>query len=139
MIGIYEAVVGNTFIAHRDNMAPLYAMKEFGADAEFPEHHQAATDSMQELNETWHYDTYHAGLSKSLDYKMYSKNGVHISKDIKRVIEEGVTDELVIWRWLPSYKLLEAGMRVYYEILGLVDAKVAISQLNEKNRFTFRL
>jgi hypothetical protein len=30
-------------------------------------------------------------------------------------------------------------MRVYYEILGLVDAKIAISQLNEKNRFTFHL
>ena len=139
MIGIYQGVVSKEFIKRRDIMAPVFKQGIFGADAEFPEHHQADIDDQQELNETYHYDTYHSGLSASLDYKMHSQKGVHISKSIQKCIKEDVLDKLVIWRWLPFYIELKEGMRVKYEILAIVDAKEALNELNEENRFTFPL
>jgi len=60
MIGIHQGVVSKEFIERRDIMAPVFNAGIFGADAEFPEHHQSEIDSMQELNETYHYDTYHS-------------------------------------------------------------------------------
>ncbi len=139
MIGIHQGVVSKEFIERRDIMAPVFNAGIFGADAEFPEHHQSEIDSMQELNETYHYDTYHSGLSASLDYKMHSQKGVHISTSIQKCIKEDVLDKLVIWRWIPFYTELKEGMRVKYEILAIVDAKEALNQLNEENRFTFPL
>ena len=70
---------------------------------------------------------------------MYSQKGVHISASIQKCIKEDVLDKLVIWRWLPFYTELKEGMRVKYEILAIVDAKEALNQLNEENRFKFTL
>ena len=139
MIGTYKAVVTAEFIERRDKMAPEFNAGIFGADAEFPEHHQAEIDPEQELHESWEYDTYHYEMDSNLDYKMYSQTGIHISKAIQRVIRKGITQKLVIWRWLPFYEELTEGMEVEYEILGIVDAKEALSKLNKENRFKFKL
>lgn len=139
MIGTYKAVVTAEFIKYRDEMSQVFNAGIFGADAEFPEHHQAEIDPEQELNESWEYDTYHYEMDSNLDYKMYSQTGIHISKAIQRVIRKGITQKLVIWRWLPFYVELTEGMEVEYEILGIVDAKEALSKLNKENRFNFKL
>lgn len=139
LVGIYAGIVSPEFIAHRDRKAPSYNAGIFGADAEFPEYHQVEIDPMQTLFEGWEYDTDHSVLHLALDYKMYSQDGIHVSKPIQRAIKKGKTDALVIWRWLPEYKELQAWMQVKYEILGIVDAKEALKKLNAKNRFTFKL
>lgn len=139
MIGTYSATVTSEFIERRDRMAPEFNAGVFGADAEFPEHHQAEIDPEQTLNESWEYDTYHSGLGATLDYKMYAAAGIHVSAAIQRAIRSGKTEKLVIWRWKPFYAELKEGMDVEYEILGVVDAKEALSKLNRENRFTFDL
>lgn len=137
MIGTYKATVTPEFIQHRNRQAPKYNAGVFGADAEFPEHHQVTIDEEQILYEKWEYDTYHTGLECSMDYKMHSHSGIHVSPAIQRVITAGKTDKLVIWRWLPEYVELEAGMEVEYEILAIVDAKESIRNLDRHNRFEF--
>ena len=137
MIGTYMATVSEEFIERRDRMAPEFNAGVFGADAEFPEHHQVEIDPSQTLNEGWEYDTYHADLNLALDYKMYSKDGIHISAAIQRAIRAGKVDSLVIWRWQPYYQELKPGMKVKYEIMDVVDAKEALRKINSQNRFTF--
>jgi hypothetical protein len=135
VIGKFKAIVTDDFIEHRDRMAPKYNAGVFGADAEFPEYHQCKTDPDQEIYKDWHYDTYHTPTSSAWDYKMHSQNGIHVSPAIQRVIKSGKTDCLVIWRWIPEYTQLEAGMEVEYEIMEIVDAKLALEKLNYDNRF----
>lgn len=136
MIGTYTGVVSEEFIERRDRMAPGFNAGVFGADAEFPEHHQAEVDPNQTLHEGWEYDTYNSELNLAIDYKMYSKDGIHISPKIQGAIRRGKIDSLAIWRWLPYYHELEPGLKVEYEILAIVDAKEALSKINSKNRFT---
>ena len=138
MIGIYSGKISRAFINRRDEMAPQLNAGVFGADAEFPEHHQVEIDPEQTMNESWHYDTNHSDMG-ALDYKMYCKYGIHVSTAIQRCIREGRTDKLVIWRWLPFYSELKAGHEAAYEILGIVDAKESLSKLNSDNRFVFKL
>lgn len=136
MIGTYKATVTPEFIQHRNRQAPKYNAGVFGADAEFPEHHQVTIDAEQTLHEAWEYDTYHSGMDSRLDYKMYSQAGIHISPAIQRAIKANKTDKLVIWRWI-DYTELREGMEVEYEILGIVDAKESIRNLDRHNRFEF--
>ena len=139
MIGTYSSTITKAFIERRNEMAPKFNAGVFGADAEFPEHHQVEIDPEQSVNESWHFDTYHSGIKAALDYKMYSHQGIHISTAIQRCIREGWIDKLVVWRWVPWYTELKEGMEVEYEILGLVDAKKSLSQLNRDNRFKYIL
>jgi hypothetical protein len=111
----------------------------FRWDCEFVEHHQAAVDRFQTLYEGFEYDTKHEHLG-NLDYKIYSKAGVHISDYIQKQVKNGLIDYFAIWSWAkPWGDPLEEGQVVEYDILGHVDAKEAIKQLNEENRFTFPL
>lgn len=112
---------------------------EFRWDCEWVEHHQAAVDQFQTLYEGFEYDTHHAHLG-NLDYKCYSKSGVHISSYIQRQVAQGKIDYFAIWSWAKPWNgPLEEGQMVEYDILGHVDAKEAVKHLNEKNRFTYPL
>lgn len=111
----------------------------FRWDSEFVENHQAAVDRFQTLYEGFEYDTVHEHLG-NLDYKLYAKAGVHISPYIQEQVKKGLIDYFAIWSWAKPWEgPLEEGQTVEYDILGHVDAKEAIAQLNSQNRFTFPL
>ena len=141
MLGTYTGIVTAEFIKRRDIMVsqPNWKAGIMGADAEFPEQHQAMIDLDQTLYEGWQYDTIHSEYG-NVDYKQYSQAGVKISPAIKRVIEQGITDNLAIWKWSNGNRWVELkeGMEVSYNIIGIRDAKECISKLNHENRFTFR-
>ena len=70
---------------------------------------------------------------------MYSKAGVKLSPYIQKQINESNIDTLIIWKWCDRYKQLEEGIPVDYEIIGHVNAKDALAQINFENRFPFPL
>lgn len=137
----YKGKVTKEFIEQRDRKVSADKNKnpEFRWDCEFVEHHQAAVDRAQTLYEGYEYDTLHRDLGR-LDYKIYSKAGVHISEYIQKQVNKGIIDYFAIWSWAKPWEgPLEEGQVVEYDILGHVDAKEAIKHLNEENRFTFPL
>jgi hypothetical protein len=140
MLGTYTGIVTAEFIKRRDYMVsqPNWKAGIRGADAEFPEWHQALIDPNQTLYEGWEWDTNHL-LYGTQDYKQFSQAGVLISPDIQKVIEQDITDNLAIWEWSNGNRWVELkeGMEVSYDIIGIRDAKECISKLNHENRFTF--
>lgn len=109
-------------------------------DAEAPEHHQAEIDPKQVLYEGWHCDTWHDELG-SCDYKQFAKKGVHISPAIKREIESGMLDTIIVWRWADGnrWNMLREGVPVDYEIMGQVKASDVLSHLfPDGNGFRFK-
>ena len=137
----FKAKVDKAFIIQRnkkvneDNRPNPY----FRWDSEFVEFHQAKVDKFQTLYDGYEYDTYHQMLG-SIDYKMYSKSGVHVSKYIQKQIRNGRIDKLGIWMWSrPWPGPLEENQVVEYEILDYVNAKEALKHINENNRFTYPL
>jgi hypothetical protein len=137
----YNLIPSEEFIRRRD--AKIAADKNpatapFRWDSEAVEWHQCEIDPKQTMNESWHYDTNHEVLGH-VDYKMYSKAGVHVSTHIQKQIAEGNIDTLVIWMWVKPWEPLKVGMPVEYEILGQVKAKDVLSKINSENRFTFPL
>jgi hypothetical protein len=149
MLGTYTGIVTEEFIKRRDYMVsqPNWNAGIRGADAEFPEWHQALIDPNQTLHEGWEWDTNHL-LYETLDYKQFAKPGVKISPAIKKMIEQGRTKNLPIWRWSNGnlWVELKEGMEVSYDIIGVVNARQALYRLkNVRNpktnkmekRFTF--
>jgi len=137
----FKAKVDKAFIIQRDkkisedNRPNPY----FRWDSEFVEFHQVKVDKFQTLYDGYEYDTYHEILG-AVDYKMYSKSGVHVSEYIQKQIKAGKIDQLGIWMWSRSWPgPLEENQIVEYEILDYVDAKEALKHLNENNRFTYPL
>ncbi len=137
----FKAKVDKAFIIQRnkkvneDNRPNPY----FRWDSEFVEFHQVKVDQFQTLYDGYEYDTYHEVLG-AIDYKMYSKSGVHVSEYIQKQIKAGKIDHLGIWTWSrPWPGPLEENQVVEYEILDYVDAKQAIKNINENNRFTYPL
>lgn len=144
--GCYSATVTPEFIARRDKMVEHLDAGIRGANCEFPEHDQARRDPNQVLSKDgeMRYDTMHLVDNVTLDYKQYAKSGVHISPFIKRSILLGHTQKLVIWKWRPNNFApdLNENTQVSYEILGVVDAKEAVDNLeyvDGKQRFKFPL
>ena len=117
----------------RDDVNPYFQW-----DSEAPEWHQSDIDPKQTRYEGYEYDTDHEDLGHC-DYKMYSKAGVKLSPYIQKQINEGNIDTLIIWKWCDRYKQLEEGIPVDYEIVGHVNAKDALAQINLENRFPFPL
>lgn len=108
----------------------------FQWDSEFVEYHQCQVDPQQKMYEGYEYDTTHSEFG-NLDYKMYSKTGVHVSQYIQKQIRKGLIDHLVIWKWTNGYKQLYKGDEVEYNILGTVPANFILDKLNEENRFDY--
>ena len=138
---IYKGKVDADFIKHRNSIIRKRDAGIRGADSEFVEFHQAKIDPMQSLYEKETYDTYHQILGR-IDYKQYSKDGVHVSKWIQKQIAQRNIDILGIWKWYPSNKWtkLEEGMTVQYEILDFVDAQMALNYIDTTtNRFQYPL
>lgn len=136
---VYKAKVDKTFIAHRNKIAPHRNAGIRGADCEFVEYHQAKVDPMQTINEKWEWDTTHSILG-NIDYKQYSKNGIHVSIAIQEQIKKGNIHVLGIWQWYPNNKYVELqeGMVIQYKILDFVDAKSALASIDkETNRFKY--
>ena len=124
----------NVKVAKDKNKNPYFRW-----DCEWVENHQASVDQFQTLYEGFEYDTTHEHLG-NLDYKIYAKAGVHISEYIQNQVKKGKIDYFAIWSWAKPWEdPLEEGQVVEYDILGHVDAKEAIKNLNEQNRFTFPL
>jgi hypothetical protein len=128
----YKGKVAKEFIVRRDeriaednreNLDPYFQW-----DCEFVEWHQAKVDPFQTLYDGYEYDTTHKVLG-NIDYKIYSKAGVHVSPYIQKQIIEGKIDKLGIWMWIKPYKRLELGESVEYEIIDFVDAKQALIRL----------
>jgi len=138
LVGTYKTTTTQKFIDHRDRRAPEYTQGIFGADCELPEHHQCEIDPKQTLHEGAAFDTTHEDLD-SLDYKLYSQEGVHLRPWIQKQISAGLIKHLVIWKWKNGYKELYLNQEVEYIILGVVDAKLALEQVkrNGNNRFDF--
>jgi hypothetical protein len=136
----YKGIVTKEFIEQRNVKVAKDKNKKnpfFRWDSEFPEYHQVQIDKNQTLYEGFEYDTVHAHLG-NLDYKMYSKDGVHVSDYIKDKVDEGLIDYFVVWMWNKPHEKLEEGMEVEYTILGFVDAKQAVQARDSKTkRFTF--
>jgi hypothetical protein len=137
----FKAKVDKAFIIQRnkkvneDNRPNPY----FRWDSEFVEFHQANVDKFQTLYDGYEYDTYHEILG-AVDYKMYSKSGVHVSEYIQKQIKVGKIDQLGIWMWSkPWLGPLEENQVVEYDILDYVDAKEALKHISENNRFTYPL
>lgn len=137
----YRYIPTREFITQRD--VKIKADKNqktapFRWDAEAVEWHQCDIDPKQTMYEGWQYDANHDDLGH-VDYKMYSKEGVHVSKAIQLEISKGNIDTLVIWQWtLPWRGPLKVGIPVDYDILGQVDAKEAFDKIDTKtNRFIF--
>ena len=138
---VYKGKVDADFIKHRNSIIRKRDAGIRGADSEFVEFHQAKIDPMQSLYEKETYDTYHQILGR-IDYKQYSKDGVHVSKWIQKQIAQRNIDILGIWKWYPSNKWvkLEEGMTVQYEILDFVDAQMALNYIDTTtNRFQYPL
>lgn len=137
----FKAKVDKAFIIQRnkkvneDNRPNPY----FRWDSEFVEFHQANVDKFQTLYDGYEYDTYHEILG-AVDYKMYSKSGVHVSEYIQKQIKVGKIDQLGIWMWSKRWLgPLEENQVVEYDILDYVDAKEALKHISENNRFTYPL
>ena len=136
---VYKGRVDADFIKHRNNIIRKRDAGIRGADSEFVEFHQAKVDPMQTLYERATYDTYHKILGR-IDYKQYSKDGVHVSEWIQEQIKLKKIDMLGIWKWYPSntWTKLEEGMTVQYEILDYVDAQMALKYIDTTtNRFKY--
>ena len=149
MIGTYTGIVTAEFIKRRDYMVsqPNWNAGIRGADAEFPEWHQALIDPNQTLYEEWEWDTNHS-LYGTLDYKQFAKPGIKISSPIIKVIKQDKTENLPIWRWSNGNRWVELteGMEVSYDIMGVVNARQAVDRLENvlnpktnkiEKRFTF--
>ena len=137
----FKAKVDKAFITQRDKKISedKRPNPSFRWDSEFVEFHQAKVDKFQTLYDGYEYDTYHEILG-AVDYKMYSKSGVHVSEYIQKQIKAGKIDQLGIWTWFrPWPGPLEENQIVEYEILDYVDAKEALKHINENNRFTYPL
>jgi len=137
----FKAKVDKAFIIQRDKKISKDNRPNpyFRWDSEFVEFHQVKVDKFQTLYDGYEYDTYHEILG-AVDYKMYSKSGVHVSEYIQKQIKAGKIDQLGIWMWSrPWPGPLEENQIVEYEILDYVDAKEALKHLNENNRFTYPL
>ena len=128
----YKGKVAKEFIVRRDERVAKDEREQldpyFQWDCEFVEWHQAKVDPFQTLYEGYEYDTVHKVLG-NIDYKIYSKAGVHLSPYIQKQILEGKIDKLGIWMWVKPYKRLELGESVEYEIIDFVDAKQALARL----------
>lgn len=108
-------------------------------DSELPEWHQCEVDPKQTMYPGWYFDTIHEDLGH-IDYKLYSKAGVHVSKAIQNQVKTGNIDYFGIWMWANGHKQLKEGVEVEYDLLGFVDAKEALKLLDPKtNRFEFNL
>jgi len=137
----FKAKVDKAFIIQRDKKISKDNRPNpyFRWDSEFVEFHQVKVDKFQTLYDGYEYDTYHEILG-AVDYKMYSKSGVHVSEYIQKQIKAGKIDQLGIWMWSrPWPGPLEENQIVEYEILDYVDAKEALKHINENNRFTYPL
>ena len=102
-MSLYKGKVAKEFIVRRDeriaedkrsNVDPYFQW-----DCEFVEWHQAKVDPFQTLYDGYEYDTTHKVLG-NIDYKIYSKAGVHVSPYIQKQILEGKIDKLGIWMWV---------------------------------------
>ncbi len=128
----YRGKVDKEFIQRRDelvaqdNRAGLNPY--FQWDCEFPEQHQAKIDSFQTLYDGYEFDTVHKMLG-NVDYKIYSKEGVKLSRYIQKQIRAGKIDKICIWMWSKPYRRLEEGNTVEYEILDFVDAQQCLERL----------
>lgn len=106
-------------------------------DSEFPEWHQCEIDPKQNMYDDWHYDTVHEDLG-NIDYKLYSKAGIHVSRYIQDIIKQGYIDHLGIWTWDKGHRLLEEGVEAEYTLIGYVPAKLALDKIDRRsNRFQF--
>jgi hypothetical protein len=135
----FRGIPTKQFIDQRDAKVAVDANPNptFRWDSEFPEMHQAEIDENQEIYEGYEYDTFHKLMGR-LDYKQYSKAGVHVSDYIARQVKAGMIDHFVVWMWSKPYEELKANHPVEYDILGYVDAKSAIKNRDPKTkRFTF--
>ncbi len=129
------------FIKNRNKKMHDYEAGIRGADCEFPEYHQGQIDPKQTCHlKEIAIDTIHEDLGV-MDYKQYAKKGVHIGKYTQEQIAKNVVKWIAVWKWGNNnrYETLEEGKSISYEVLGYVDAKLAVSLLNEENRFPFPL
>lgn len=137
---IFKAVVSKEFINRRQLRVNKDKRNDvnpyFQWDCEFVEFHQCEVDPQQTVYKGYEYDTVHEEFG-NLDYKLYSKAGVHISPYIQRQIRKGLIDHLVIWRWENGYKQLTEGAEVEYNIIGTIPAKFVLDKLNAENRFDY--
>jgi len=138
LVGRYKGTVNQKFIDHCNRKAADYTRGIFGVECEFPEHHQCEIDPKQTLHEGATFDTTHEDL-ETLDYKLYSQEGVHVSPWIQKQIAAGRIKNLVVWKWTNGYKRLYLNDEVEYTILGVVDAKLALEHIkrNGNDRFDF--
>jgi len=143
--GKYSGVVSLEFITQRDIKQNFYKMGLMGANCEYPEYHQSCIDANQVLSEEgeMRWDSTYLETNTTLDYKQYSKKGVHISPYIKKALISGALEKLVIWKWSPNNRApnLNEGTPIAYEILGVVDAQDALDNLKiddeGKSRFEY--
>ena len=137
---IFKGIVDRAFINQRNKVMHSRNAGIRGADCEFPEYHQCQVDPCQTINPSWVFDTVHTKLG-NIDYKNFSKKGVHVSTAIQKQIIAGKIHYLGIWKWLPDNRWIELkeGMTVGYEILDYIDAKEAIKYLDKDNRFLYPL
>jgi len=121
----------SVFIKNRNKKMHEYDAGIRGADCEFPEYHQGQVDPKQicHLTEA-SIDTMHEDLG-GMDYKQYAKRGPHIGKYTRKQIAKNVVKWIAVWKWSNNnrYETLEEGKSISYEVLGYVDAKLAVSLL----------
>lgn len=133
----FKATVTKEFIERRDKNAVKFKAGIRGADAEFIEYHQSLIDPLQTLYEKMEYDTVHEILG-NIDYKQYSREGVHIGKYCQNLIKKGKVHKIGIWRWLPrnQWEELYEGKTVQYEIIDYIDADRLIEYIDQRDRFS---
>ncbi len=130
----------SVFIKQRNEKKDKYTQGIRGADCEFPEYHQGQIDPKQTCHlKEMAIDTIHEDLGV-IDYKQYGKDGVHISKTPKELIEKNIVKWIAVWKWSNNnrYETLEEGKSISYEVLGYVDAKLAVSLLKPDRKGVMR-
>jgi len=133
MIGIYTSTVSQTFIDIRNRKYKGYKHGIRGVDCEFPEWDQRLIDPKQtEYKHSIFCDNIHTEFG-NVDYKNYSQEGPYLSDSARKAVINGVIDNLVIWKWLPNNKYVElkTGMKVSYEIIGIISRKMLIDHFDK--------
>lgn len=150
LFGKYSAIVPESFITHRDVMKHRLKHGIRGANCEFPEHHQCSLREQNQSHAERHekrYDTIFLPTNETLDYKQYSAAGIYISDFCRENMRSGITQKLVIWKWLPYNQAptLTAGCQIGYEILGSVDWEYVEANMfrvgpnpKDPHRFTYQ-
>ena len=143
MIGHYKAVVTADFIKQRDKKIAEDFRTDvnpcFQWDCEFVEWHQCQIDPNQIMYDGYEFDTIHT-IYNNIDYKLYAKQGVKLSKYIQNQIINKTIDNIAVWKWtLPYKKGLYINQIIEYDILGIVPAQQALKMLrkNEYNEYRF--